>query len=787
MLTQGDLERLLKPIRFASKDQFKNLERVRELGRTLAQVARDLALPGELVALCERLDALPIAERKRGLLEVLQRVEALAGGSATATPTATSTATSTRTDGAETLLRYLKGVGETTAAALAQRNLYTVRDLLYFLPRRYEDRRLRTTIREAPVGERIMITATIKVLGQVPTRGGRRLFEMAVADGSGVLRLKWFRFSLKHFQKSFAPGMEVAVSGVVELYQGQKQILHPDLQIVRDAESLADLPPIIPHYLEIEGVHPKRLRSIVAAALPFADRLPDLLAAGLFPERPLPSLADALRALHTPSEGADIALLTSGRSPWHERLILEELLLLQLGLGKRRLQASFEAGIVLNQPVETAIFPFALTAAQQRVLQEIAQDLKSGRPMHRLVQGDVGSGKTAVAFLAMLAAVRAGHQAALMAPTELLAEQHWKNAVKFLHPHGARLGFLSSSVTQSEAKKLLAQVEAGAIDVLIGTHALIQERVAFRSLALAIVDEQHRFGVVQRAKLRAKGRNGVPPHLLVMTATPIPRTLALTVYGDLDLSIIDELPPGRTPVKTELVRDTQRSALYKKLEKQLAAGRQVYVVYPLVEESDKLELKDATKMAAELRQQFPAYTVDLLHGRMSADDKDAVMRRFLSRDAQLLVATTVIEVGIDVPNATVMVIEHADRFGLSQLHQLRGRVGRGAHQSYCYLVCAFAGEEAYRRLRVLCDTQDGFRIAEEDLAIRGPGDFIGTRQAGLPELGVSNLARDQDLLIAARREADRLLSVDAELGAYPALSAAVRDTFARAEQLAVTG
>ncbi|MCC6810804.1 MAG: ATP-dependent DNA helicase RecG [Deltaproteobacteria bacterium] len=770
---------LLNPLRFAAKDDFRNLDRVKDLGKTLARAAKEIGLPAELVALAEGIDAVEREEKKRRVLALLERIAADA-----------STPSPSPSPSPKTLPRLgeLKGVGESTLAALAERGVRDVRDLLMFLPRRYEDRRLRTSCRDAPIGERVTVTAEIRVLGQVPLRGGRKLFEMAVSDGTGILRLKWFRFSAKHFQKTFQPGMQVAVSGMVEAYQGQKQMLHPDLTIVTDVEALGDLPPIIPHYLELTGVHPKRLRSIIAQALPYAGALPDVLPPRVFAGRALPSLREALQALHQPPEATALDVLASGRSAWHERLILEELLLLQLGLVRRRMQASFEPGITIAaSAVPADLLPFALTHAQQRVAAEIMRDLASGKPMHRLVQGDVGSGKTAVAFLAIWHAVRAGHQAAMMAPTELLSEQHMKNALQVLHKQGVRVALLTSSVPAAEAKKTLAAVKAGAIDVLIGTHALIQDRVEFRSLALAIIDEQHRFGVAQRAKLRAKGPEQRAPHLLVMTATPIPRTLALTVYGDLDVSIIDELPPGRTPVKTELVRETKREQLHQKMQKQLEEGRQIYVVYPLVEESEKVDLKDATRMAEEIRAAFPSHVVDLLHGRMPSEEKERVMRRLAAGETHVLVATTVIEVGIDVPNASVMVIEHADRFGLSQLHQLRGRVGRGAHKSYCYLVAGYAGEEAYRRLRILCDTNDGFRIAEEDLEIRGPGDFIGTRQAGLPELGVANLARDQDLLNVAKVAAEALLAEDAELARHPLLAAAVREQFRKAEQLALAG
>ena len=689
----------------------------------------------------------------------------------------------------------LKGVGEKVAESFALRGVHTVRDALYFLPRHYEDRRRRVTVRDAVAGERISLVGTIRALGPVPVRGGRKLFEMAVADDTGILRLKWFRFQPRYFQDRFVSGMRVVVSGVIDDYHGQKQIVHPDVQPATDDDEggVSSRAPILPIYAEVAGVHGKKVQTIMAQAVAYAAGLPDPFASVPLGAAPISEnlmpLASALELLHAPPASEDVSLLETGRSPAHERLIFEELLVLQLGLVGRRVQAQREAAVVIrgeSAPMAKTLFPFALTNAQTRVLGEIFYDLASGAPMHRLVQGDVGAGKTAVAFVAMCAAATAKVQSALMAPTELLAEQHFKNAVRFLHPQGVRVGFLSSSVPTAEANRTLAQVANGALDILVGTHALIQDRVVFKQLGLAIVDEQHRFGVSQRAELRAKA--AIPPHLLVMTATPIPRTLALTLYGDLDVSILDELPPGRTPIKTELIRDKDRASLYAKLRAQLHAGRQAYVVYPLVEESEKMDLKDATQMASALALEFPDANVALLHGRMSGEEKEKVMRHFANGDAKLLVATTVIEVGIDVPNATVMVIEHAERFGLSQLHQLRGRVGRGEHKSFCYLVASgFINPEAWQRLQILCATGDGFKIAEEDLKIRGPGDFIGTRQAGLPELGVANLVRDQDMLIRAKKAAEILLRQAPDLALWPLLKEITRDTFARAERLAHAG
>jgi len=529
---------------------------------------------------------------------------------------------------------------------------------------------------------------------------------------------------------------------------------------------------IIPVYTEIEGLRPPQLRRIVHATLAAARQLSDILPEGLRHKHHLPPLADSIRCLHAPPPDTSLEALHSMATPWHRRLIYEELFLVQLSVLKRKAEATRQPGHSI--PFEESLvaeaarlFPFMLTGAQHRVLGEIEADLKRDVPMTRLLQGDVGSGKTAVAVAAVAAVARAGLQAAIMAPTELLAEQHARVALPALQQVGIRGALLTGAVVGSERRRILAELADGRLQVLLGTHAVIQDEVHLRALALGIVDEQHRFGVRQRARLVAMGREGlhVNPHLLVMTATPIPRTLALTVYGDLDLSLLDELPPGRTPAETRLYRDKYRDQVYARVRKEVEAGRQAYVVFPLVEESDAEELegvRDATSAAEELANgMLQGLRLGLLHGRMSSDDKDRVMRAFVAGEIQVLVATTVIEVGIDVANATVMVIEHAERFGLSQLHQLRGRVGRGRFRGLCLLVARYTpSEDAWRRLAIMEKTHDGFVIAEEDLAIRGPGDLIGVRQSGMPLLSVANLARDQKILAMARDDAAALLAED---------------------------
>jgi ATP-dependent DNA helicase RecG len=486
--------------------------------------------------------------------------------------------------------------------------------------------------------------------------------------------------------------------------------------------------------------------------------------------------ADALFEIHFPTKEKDIAVLNRGMSAAHRRLSFEELLSLELGLALRKRGVTVEKKGISFKPIgilEAELrknLSFKLTNAQERVIAEIKKDMTAGHPMNRLIQGDVGCGKTIVAMIASLVAVENGYQACIMAPTEILAEQHSKNIIAMAGPLGISVRLLTGSIKKKEKEALLAEIVSGVAQIVIGTHALIEQNVKFHRLGLAIIDEQHRFGVMQRSTLTAKGYE---PDVLVMTATPIPRTLALTVYGDLDVSVIDELPPGRSPIITRLYFESRRREAYQFIENELKKERQVYVVYPLVEETEKSDLKAATEMAAHLQKDiFPSWKIGLLHGRMKANEKEAVMAEFKSGETHILVSTTVIEVGVDVPNATVMVIEHPERFGLAQLHQLRGRVGRGGHQSYCILMGPrMFAEDARERLNAFSRTNDGFKIAEEDLRLRGPGEFFGTRQSGLPDLHAANIIRDADLLDRARSEAFELINQDPALANYPRLRA----------------
>ena len=606
---------------------------------------------------------------------------------------------------------------------------------------------------------------------------GRRTLEVVVSDDAASMTLKWFRVPGGGFVERFKKGLWLKASGGVTRYKNRYQMVHPETQLVDgpllDADVESD-DSLVPHYLEVEGVYPQRLRQFITEALPALDELADQLPESILARHDFPDLADCLRSLHAPPADS-LDGLESLTSPWHRRLIYEEFLALQLLITKRKVKSAQERATIFGGELSLvdfapSLFPFKFTSAQVRSLQDIDADLRSGAPMHRLVQGDVGSGKTAVALSAAAYVAEQGAQAAIMAPTELLAEQHMRNALKTLAPQGIRVALLTGKLSAQERRDVLSQLENGEVQCVIGTHALIQDSVKFNKLALGIVDEQHRFGVLQRAKFVEMGLQsaGAVPHMLVMTATPIPRTLALTVYGDLDVSTIDELPPGRTPVETHVFPDSQRAEVFRHVIREVEKGRQAYVVLPLVEESDKegvAHLRDAVSTAEELAHGYlSGVRVGLLHGRMSADDKDRIMRRFAEQDIDVLVSTTVIEVGIDVPNATVMVIEHAERFGLSQLHQLRGRVGRSDLKSFCLLVAGSAkSEDTKRRLKVMEDTNDGFKVSEADLEIRGPGDFMGTRQSGLPQLSLANLVRDQQILAAARKDAAWLLERDPDL------------------------
>ncbi len=691
-----------------------------------------------------------------------------------------------------TPLTEVRGVGPKVAERLARKGLRTLDDALAFLPLRYEDRTRPVPLARLAAGETAAFRGRIAAIG-VQSYRRRRVLEAVLDDGTGRVTLKWFRGNFAWLQKTLPADAEVVGSGPVRVFQGRFEVHHPELEVLGPDGPAEGFDRVVPIYSEVEGVHPRAVRRIVAAALDKALPAVADLVPGDLPGRPdLPPVADAYREVHFPSRGGpglDARVAAARRA-----LVLEEFYFLQLGLLLKKAGRGPRAGAALRPDFRLVRallggLPFALTGAQRRVLHEIRRDLESPRPMHRLLQGDVGSGKTLVALITALMAVESGVQAALMAPTEILAEQHGWTLSALCKDLPVEVAVLTSGTPRPERERILDGLASGGVHLAVGTHALIQEGVRFHRLGLVIVDEQHRFGVLQRAGLAGKGAH---PDVLVMTATPIPRSLSMTVYGDLDLSVIDELPPGRTPVATRVVREKDLDRVYAFVRDQVAQGRQAYLVYPLVDDSDALEdLRAATTMADRFRDEvFPDLEVGLLHGRMRPADKEAVMAAFAAGDVQVLVCTTVIEVGIDVPNATVMVVEHAERFGLAQLHQLRGRVGRGGHRSYCVLVAGSrVGRDGWERLRVLARTTDGFRIAEEDLRIRGPGDLLGTRQSGLPDFRIGNILRDGPVLQQARDLAHHTLERDPGLatGRYPALRDALLDRWHGRLQLAQVG
>jgi len=707
-----------------------------------------------------------------------------------------------------TSVQYVKGVGPRLGEILAAKGIHTVDDLLHYLPFRYEDRLNPKGIAELRPGEMATVIAEVRTSGLFRTRR-MPLFQMTAGQGRARLKCIWFNAS--YLRDRFKPGQLLALYGKVEedSRSGELQLVQPQFEVLDDASdggptdaaekkiaASLEIGRIVPIYEAAGKLTSRWFRRIIHTAL--ENLTPD------FPE-PIPGAVrqrlslipprEALQKVHWPDAGESLEDLQTARTSAHIRLIFEELFFVELGLELKRREQKAQTGIAfkLDDQARNAIkriLPFHPTTAQKRALREIASDMGSPCPMRRLLQGDVGSGKTIVAFEAAIIAIENGFQVALMAPTEILAQQHYFSARRILENAGYRIALLTGSLEYGRKREVRRHISQGNAQLVIGTHALIEQTVEFDKLGLVIVDEQHRFGVLQRFKLMKKSGDvgaGVSPvrggdahvgtsaparpaerssaasgepDVLVMTATPIPRTLALTLYGDLDVSVIDEMPPGRTPIVTRRVSDDQASEVWRFVRKQIAAGHQAYVVYPVIEENEENELKAAIQMHRELREKiFPDLHVGLLHGRMAPDEKETIMRDFQSGTVQALVSTTVIEVGVDVANATVMVIEHAERFGLAQLHQLRGRIGRGAAKSYCVLMTGGkVSEDGERRLDAMVRTNDGFQIAELDLELRGPGEFFGTRQAGMPSFRVANLIRDRQLLEAAKREAATVLA-----------------------------
>jgi ATP-dependent DNA helicase RecG len=665
-----------------------------------------------------------------------------------------------------TEVRMIKGVGPQRAESLAQRGIRTVGDLLGYLPFRYEDRIHFSKVKDIQPNGTYTLRVRVMSGQAVRTMRGRDAIYHLLAqdDAGGLLPCKFFHGG--YLEGRLKPGQLLILHGKAEvdkLRPARLEMVNPQIEVLSSEEmDSTEVGRIVPIYEAIGTFGSRQIRRAMYAAVQLIDRtMPDVLPEGLRARLGYPSRGDALIHTHFPNPGESLDALNTFRSPAQQRLIFEEFFLYQLSLALDRRATRKENAIafrVRDDAVREAlkrILPFKPTAAQKRVLAEIAADLEKAAPMNRLLQGDVGSGKTIVALQAAVIAIENGTQAALMAPTEILAVQHFLSARRILVNGGYRVELLISGLKSAEKAAALERIRSGEAQLVIGTHALIEDKVEFERLGFVAIDEQHRFGVLQRKRLMDKAAaHGHAPHVLVLTATPIPRTLSLTLYGDLDVSVLDELPPGRTPITTRMTSEPHLPGVWEFLRREVAAGHQGYIVYPVIEES-KLELKAAIEEYERLsREVFPKLKLGLLHGRLSSEEKEEVMQRFRTNEAQILVATTVVEVGVDVPNATVMVIEHAERFGLSQLHQLRGRIGRGAEKSHCILVAPVRmTDEARARLETMVRTSNGFEIAETDLLLRGPGEFFGTRQSGDLGFHIANPIRDRELLELARREA----------------------------------
>jgi ATP-dependent DNA helicase RecG len=670
----------------------------------------------------------------------------------------------------DTPVQYVKGVGPKLAAVLRKKGITTVRDLIEFYPRTYEDRRAARNIASLKEGDFVGLKAQVVRVHQIPIgKSSRKIYDLVVRDNSGVIHCKFFRVPYRGYFERFPPGTEVRVIGKVINYRNEIQFHHPELHNEADD---AEEDELIPVYSETEGLSSKKLRNSIKAAFESMEFKPnqkedpfETLPSWIRKKFNLAPRGNSLYNLHFP-QIKDAALFLERKTEYHNRIIFDEFFLLELILASRKKGLSDQKAeaVSLNLDGEEQFkksLPFELTDAQKKVLAEIKTDIQKTSPMNRLVQGDVGSGKTVVALIAALHAISSGQQVAFMAPTEILAQQHLKQALKFLSPLDIQVEILVGNMKSADKQHTLSDIKEGKIQLVIGTHALIQDTVHFKNLGLVIVDEQHRFGVGQRSTLR---RKGISPHFLLMTATPIPRSLAMTVYGDLDISAITEMPKGRIPIITRVTYQSKRAQVLGFVKEHLAKGRQAYIIFPLVEESEKIDLKSAITEFEKLKVDLEGFRVGLLHGRMKGDEKDAVMAEFRDHKIDVLVSTTVIEVGVDVPNANIIWVEHAERFGLAQLHQLRGRVGRGEHKSYCVLMMGYAkSPEAVERVSFLERTNDGFKISEFDLELRGPGEFLGVRQSGMPGFKLANLVRDIPILEQARSAALELFMRDPSL------------------------
>ena len=654
-------------------------------------------------------------------------------------------------------IQFLKGVGEKRAQMLAKKGIRTVEDMLYFFPRAHEDRTQFKKIEDTESGETVCLSITVfSPVRDNRIRRNMMISTMVVCDDTGAMTVKWY--NNKFVKGQFHTEDKYILYGKITENRGKKELVNPVFEKIENQRFTGK---IVPLYPLTDGLTQKIVQSVMENAIEEAGELEEYLPEEIRSKYNISEINFAMCNIHFPESFESYSIA-------RKRFVFEELLILQLALSNHKKDVSKTQGPVFKNLKAVREFtdslPFSLTNAQKRTLNEICADVKSGKMMNRLVQGDVGSGKTAVAAAAIYLAVDNGFQAAMMAPTEILASQHYETLTKFFEGKNINTVLLTGSMKAKEKREALEKIAGGEADVIIGTHAIIQKNVEFKKLGFVVADEQHRFGVEQRAKLSAKGDN---PHILIMSATPIPRTLALILYGDLEVSVIDELPPGRKTVKTYAVGESMRKRIYAFAEKSVNEGMQVYVVCPLVEETEKSDLQNAVDLSRTLQATFPKFKIGLVHGKMKPKDKEEVMNGFSSGEINILVSTTVIEVGVNVPNANMMIIENAERFGLSQLHQLRGRVGRGAQQAYCILVPQSGNEITKKRMETMCISNDGFYISEQDLQLRGPGDFFGTRQHGLPEMKIANLFEDTDILQQAQNAASEI--IEKGLDNYPAL------------------
>ncbi len=676
-------------------------------------------------------------------------------------------------------IQYLKGVGPKRAIAFKSKGIWNVKDLLKFIPINYTDFSHITLVKFAKINSIVTLKLRYKSHKIVKFKS-RKILEAEFFDDTSIIYLKWFNFNINHLKNFFQPDKDVIVHGKITIFNFQKEIIHP---IIKNAENFSN--EIEPIYSNITNIPNKIIIEILKKVFEKLKLFSyEYLPANILVKRNLPDILTCFKKIHFPDKDAFNHL-----NDFKTRLIYDELFFTMLAVVREKLKkdnVKTESIVYKGKLIEPFLdkLPFKLTNSQRKVLREIFIDLKKGKQLNRLIQGDVGSGKTMVALITALLIIENKGQVAFMAPTEILAEQHYKNILNFNLP--INIAFLAGSTSKKEKEKIKENIANGNIHLVIGTHALIQEDVVFKNLKLNIVDEQHKFGVKQRMFLKEKGDLA---HTLIMTATPIPRTLTLTLYGDLDVSIINELPPGRKPIKTFWFREGQRNIFIDKIKKELEKGRQAYFIYPLVDESDKLALKSVIKMSEILKDKyFKNFNLGILHGKMKPSEKDAVMKDFADRKIDILVSTTVVEVGIDVPNATVMVIEHAERFGLSQLHQLRGRIGRGEYQSFCYLISTNnVSNEAVQRLKIMVNTNDGFKIAEEDLKIRGSGELTGVKQSGIAEFQFADIIRDYKILIDAKNDAEEVLNFDPNLENFPCLKNMFQNFFSKKGKFVSTG